>query len=197
MKSREDVPGHDQTQEPHVAGTVTKDLTLIADPSMQHDLEIKGYGDYVNGRFILKPFESLYLLHCKRLDLKKAGKRIDFDTMMRVAKKFDSTIFTKFLIYRDLRFRGYTVKDGFGFGSDFRVYDRGRYGEKGARYVIFGFNEGTREKIHTLQKTVDQIVEMGKEPIIAVVERRGEIIYYKISKASFPPNRATGEPFQL
>ena len=30
---------------------------------------------------------------------------------------------------------------------------------------------------------------MGKEPIIAVIERRGEIIYYKISKMDFNENK--------
>ena len=35
-------------------------------------------------------------------------------------------------LFRDLKTRGYVVKDGFGFGSDFRVYERGDYGEKGA-----------------------------------------------------------------
>jgi len=30
---------------------------------------------------------------------------------------------------------------------------------------------------------------MGKEPIIAVIERRGEIIYYKISKINFLENK--------
>ena len=29
---------------------------------------------------------------------------------------------------------------------------------------------------------------MGKEPIIAVIERRGEIIYYKISRINFQQN---------
>jgi len=29
---------------------------------------------------------------------------------------------------------------------------------------------------------------MGKEPIIAVIERRGEVIYYKISKINFNHN---------
>ena len=31
---------------------------------------------------------------------------------------------------------------------------------------------------------------MGKEPIIAVIERRGEVIYYKISKINFLENKA-------
>ena len=29
---------------------------------------------------------------------------------------------------------------------------------------------------------------MGKDPIIAVIERRGEVIYYKISKVDFLKN---------
>ncbi len=29
---------------------------------------------------------------------------------------------------------------------------------------------------------------MGKEPIIAVIQRQGEIIYYKISRINFHPN---------
>ncbi len=31
---------------------------------------------------------------------------------------------------------------------------------------------------------------MGKEPIIAVIERRGEIIYYKINKMNFLENQS-------
>ena len=30
---------------------------------------------------------------------------------------------------------------------------------------------------------------MGKEPIIAVIERRGEIIYYKINNMTFLDNK--------
>ena len=97
-----------------------------------------------------------------------------------------------------MRNRGYIVKDGFGFGSDFRVYDRGHFGEKGAKYLIFGMNEGTQAKIGQLYKKVEQITHMGKEPIIAVIERRGEIIYYKISRINFLENKekVSLEPFK-
>jgi len=89
-----------------------------------------------------------------------------------------------------LKTRGYVVKDGFGFGSDFRVYERGHFGEKGAKFLIFGLNEGQQEKIGTLQNNIVEITEMGKEPIIAVIERRGEVIYYKINKMNFLENKA-------
>jgi len=117
---------------------------------------------------------------------------------MSLSQKTNPEILTKFLIYRDLRNRGYVVKDGFGFGSDFRVYERGDFGEKGAKFLIFGLNEGQKEKMGNLQKKIEEITQMGKEPIIAVIERRGEVIYYKINRMNFYENKARlQESFQL
>jgi len=31
---------------------------------------------------------------------------------------------------------------------------------------------------------------MGKEPVIAVIERRGEVIYYKINRMNFYENKS-------
>ena len=138
------------------------------------------------------------MLYAKRLILKKGKKQIDFNSFMNICQKTNSEILTKFLIYRDLRNRGYVVKDGFGFGSDFRVYERGHFGEKGAKFLIFGLNEGQQEKMGNLQKKIEEITQMGKEPIIAVIERRGEIIYYKINRMNFYENKARlEESFQL
>ena len=108
--------------------------------------------------------------------------------MLSIASEKDENALTKFLIYRDLRVRGYAVKDGFGFGADFRVYERGQFGEKGAKYLVFGLAEGKQEKVGTLQKNIEEITKMGKEPILAVIERRGEVIYYKISNVKFVEN---------
>ena len=171
-----------------VEGELVSDQIKISKKEMIHDLELKGYGDLEEGKFFLKFFESLYLLYSKKLFLKKGKKNIDFDSLMSIYQKKDPEALTKFLIYRDLRNRGYVVKDGFGFGSDFIVYERGHFGEKGAKFLIFGFNEGQQEKMGNLQRKIDEITQMGKEPIIAVIERRGEVIYYKINKMNFYEN---------
>ena len=183
---------------PLVKGEMISDQTRISDKNMIHELEQKGFGEIENAKLFLKQFETLYLLYTRRLILKKGNKQIDFDTFMNLCQKKDPEILTKFLIYRDLRNRGYVVKDGFGFGSDFRVYERGHFGEKGAKYLIFGLNEGQQEKMGNLQKKIEEITQMGKEPIIAVIERRGEVIYYKINKMNFYENKSRlEESFQL
>jgi len=173
-----------------VNGEIISSQTYISDKNMVHELNQKGFGEIEKEKLFLKQFETLYLLYTKRLILKKNKKQINFDSFMGICQKTDSEILTKFLIYRDLRNRGYVVKDGFGFGSDFRVYERGHYGEKGAKFLIFGLNEGQQEKMGNLQKKIEEITQMGKEPIIAVIERRGEVIYYKINQMNFYENKS-------
>ena len=174
--------------EPNITGMLLDDHTIVQNREMQNQLESKGYGETRHGKFLLKPFETLYFLFYNKLELSKGKKKINFEQMLAIASEKDENALTKFLIYRDLRVRGYAVKDGFGFGSDFRVYERGQFGEKGAKYLVFGLSEGKQEKVGTIQKNIEEITKMGKEPILAVIERRGEVIYYKISKVKFVEN---------
>ncbi|MBT3475252.1 MAG: tRNA-intron lyase [Thaumarchaeota archaeon] len=164
--------------------------TIVINPKMQNILNERGFGESQNDTLILNSFETLYLLYNNKLELKKVNKNIVFDELIQKYIQKNDDILTQFLLYRDLRTKGYVVKDGFGFGSDFRVYEKGTYGQKDAKFLIFAFNEGTQQKIGKLYKNIHEITQMGKEPIIAVIERRGEIIYYKINKMNFLENKS-------
>ena len=39
------------------------------------------------------------------------------------------------------------VKEGFGFGTDLRVYERGDFPDKAAKFVVFALDEGTKRKV--------------------------------------------------
>jgi tRNA-intron endonuclease, archaea type len=163
--------------------------TIIIDSIKQQDqLRNKGFGEKIKEKFIIEAYEALFLLYNKRLVLKKKKTKLDFSQLSEMLLKGDISIFTKFLIYRDLRSRGYVAKEGFGFGLDFRVYDRGEYLKKPAKYVVFGINEGLNIQSSHLYENINSIEKMGKEGIIAVIERRGEIIYYKINRKKFETN---------
>jgi tRNA-intron endonuclease len=167
-----------------------KGSVVIRDKRSQDQLRTRGYGELLGSNYILKPFEVLYLIHGKRLNISRIGQLMDFDSILRISLKSDKQILTKFLIYRDLRSRGYVAKEGFGFGADFRVYERGTYEKKPAKYVVFGINEGTNTKLSSFSKTITDIRIMGKDAIVAVVERRGEVIYYKLEKVNFTQNKS-------
>ena len=175
--------------ETKISAKLINEKIIVINPKMQNILTERGFGESEKDTLVLDSFEALYLLYNNKLELKKVNKTIVFDKLMQQYVQKNDDILTRFLLYRDLRTKGYVVKDGFGFGSDFRVYERGNYGLKDAKFIIFAFNEGTQQKLGKLYKNIEEITKMGKEPIIAVIERRGEIIYYKINKMNFLENK--------
>ena len=173
----------------NIDGMIDQNGVIVVESVKQQDqLRSKGYGEKIKDMYILESYEALFLLYYNRLVLKKQKSILDFSTFLQTLLKIDLSIFTKFLIFRDLRTRGYIPKEGFGFGNDFRVYERGQYSRKAAKYVIFGINEGLSVKANILFENIRSIEKMGKEAIIAVIERRGEIIYYKVNQKKFSPN---------
>lgn len=172
-----------------IEGVLTKKcLTKIVDARSQDQLRNKGYGDKQDNEYFLETYEALYLLYLNKLVLNN-GSIDNFGGLLKHVLKYDKEIVTRFLVYRDLRSRGYVVKEGFGFGADFRVYERGEYEKKRAKYVVFCINEGINVKVGELSKNVREIETMGKNAIAAVVERRGEVIYYKLTNMKFKENK--------
>jgi tRNA-intron endonuclease len=158
----------------------------VTDRDRFGELEESGYGSREGQNLLLRDYEALYLLYGKKLILEdRAGEEVSFERLAELAQKKAGDSWTKFVIYRDLRSRGYVVREGFGFGTDLRVYERGDFPKKPAKYVVFALDEGIEKGMTDLQKSVKEMAKMGKEAIIAVIERRGEVIYYKVSRARF------------
>lgn len=161
---------------------------VVNEIRFKDQLRNKGFGEVFDKEFILNSLETLYLLSINKLKL-FGRKDYNFSTFLQILLKKDKKIFTKYLIFRDLRSKGYVVKEGFGFGTDFRIYERGEHGKKPSKYVSIGINEGLNIKSKDFVDTIDQIEKMGKDTVIAVIERRGEVIYYKTIKMSFFENK--------
>jgi tRNA-intron endonuclease len=175
---------HPSIIEAHMAGN---GKIMIVETHFQDELRTKGFGEKEDAEYILKPYEALYLFHTRRLKLDNKPW-IDFNSFFETVLKHNRNIMSEFLVYRDLRSRGYVAKEGFGFGNDFRVYERGEYEKKPAKYVVFGIKEGTNTTAKEFASTVGQIPKMGKEAVVAVIERRGEVIYYKAATVRFTDN---------
>ena len=158
----------------------------VAEKDRYGELEESGYGTKEGKDLVLRDYEALYLLYAKKLDVEsKGGDKVTFERLAELAQKKALDSWTKFVIYRDLWSCGYVVREGFGFGTDLRVYERGDYPKKPAKYVVFALDEGIEKGMADLQKSVREMAKMGKEAIIAVIERRGDVIYYNGSGARF------------
>jgi tRNA-intron endonuclease len=158
----------------------------ITEKSSVDALSSRGYGTAENDELTLAFYEALYLVDKELLEVKdENGKEVDFQSLLQCYEKEYENAWVNYLVYRDLRSRGYVVREGFGAGIDFRIYERGAYGKDTASYLVLGTQEGKPLPINDLAATLQQCQSQKKELILAVMNRRGEIVYYSVSQLTF------------
>ncbi|MCS7129184.1 MAG: tRNA-intron lyase, partial [Candidatus Caldarchaeum sp.] len=74
-------------------------------------------------------------------------------------------------------------KEGFGPKLRFRVFERGEYLEKPAKYLIIPLYEGESIAVEELLQLLRSCRAMNKEAVVAVLDRRSEVVYYNASLA--------------
>jgi len=150
-------------------------------------LSSRGYGISENGSLVLAFPEALYLLSKSVLEVEdgKTHKKVTFQELLDRSRAVDKDSWVRYLIYRDLRSRGYVVREGFGSGIDFRVYKRGEYGKAAADYLILGIKEGQPILVEDLARILTQVQSLKKSLTLSVLNRRGEIVYYSLSRLMF------------
>ncbi len=147
------------------------------------ELSSRGYGVAEDDELLLTFYEALYLLDRGMLEVKdKKSKKVNFQGLLQLYEDIDENAWAKYLTYRDLRGRGYVIREGFGLGVDFRVYERGGYGKETAKYLILSMQEGKPVTLGDLTNVLKRCQSLKKELVLAVMNRRGEIVYYSVSQ---------------
>jgi tRNA-intron endonuclease len=168
------------------SGVLAEKGVTISEQSNIDALSSRGYGTLENKVFTLTFYESLYLLDKGMLEIKDPnGKAKDFQSLLHSYEAKNDNAWVNYLVYRDLRGRGYVVREGFGGGIDFRIYERGTYGKDTAPYLIMITQEGKPLPVNDLADALSKSKSQKKELILAVMNRRGEVVHYSVSPLSF------------
>jgi tRNA-intron endonuclease len=168
------------------SGVLAEKGVTISEQSNIDALSSRGYGTLKNKVFTLTFYESLYLLDKGMLEIKDPnGKAKDFQSLLHSYEAKNDNAWVNYLVYRDLRSRGYVVREGFGGGIDFRIYERGTYGKDTAPYLTMITQEGKPLPVNDLADALSKSKSQKKELILAVMNRRGEVVHYSVSPLSF------------
>lgn len=170
-------------QEVKIKGVIVEKGVRISEKDAIKELSSRGYGAEENNNLLLTFYEALYLMDKGMLEVEdeKEGN-VDFRNLLQHYESIDENAWAKYLIYRDLRNRGYVVREGFGLGVDFRVYERGEYGKDAAKYLILSVQEGKPIALEDLTNALKNCQSLKKELVLAVMNRRGETVYYSVSQ---------------
>jgi tRNA-intron endonuclease len=171
----------------HAKGILGKNGVQVMEQSSIDALSTRGYGTLEGKVFTLTFYEALYLSGKGMLEMKNAeGQAVDFQGLLHTYEDNDKDAWFNYIVYRDLRSRGYVVREGFGNAIAFRIYERGTYGKDAAPYLVLGVQEGKPLPIADLASALQQCQSQKKELILAVMNRRGEIIYYSVGEMHLP-----------
>ena len=86
-----------------------------------------------------------------------------------------------YLVYKDLRNRGYIVGRGISDLVKYRLYPRGaKIGQDVAKTMICPLAEGKSINLEELDKIVTQTQSIKKKLLIACVDRLGDVSYYEL-----------------
>lgn len=143
----------------------------------------RGYYGHLqeDGSLKLESVEALLLSERRRIKVfDETGKEYEFAQIVKKFVKILPELWIKYLCYKDLRSRGYIVRSGYGAEIDYRVYDRGaQIGTDAAKYLVHTVVEGTPLKLTTLDKITKGAKSNRKKLVLAVVDRVGEVTFYK------------------
>lgn len=187
----EDLP--EKTEKIQLEGIIEEDKVIITDKIGIEEFHNTSYIGTIekdnNGQEILTlgPIEVLLLSERNRILLWEGNDKnkmlYDFENILTYFTQFDERLWHKYIIYSDLRKRGYIVRSGYGNGIDFRVYKRGADFEKdSAKFLIYPVFEGNPIELRDLDKISRVAMSSRKDLIVATVDRLSKPIYYSVKK---------------
>ncbi|NHJ20845.1 MAG: tRNA-intron lyase [Candidatus Lokiarchaeota archaeon] len=175
-------------------GILQKDKLIISNLDGINEIYFNSYigtlekNDDNKEILVLDPVEVLLLCERKRIlvysDIIRTEENLyEFEDLLEYFSQFDDRLWQKYIIYMDLRKRGYIVRAGYGEGIDFRVYKRGADFEKdSAKFLIYPVFEGYPIDLRDLDKMSRVAMSSRKDLVVATVDRLSKPIYYSVNK---------------
>ncbi|MBU0460373.1 MAG: tRNA-intron lyase [Nanoarchaeota archaeon] len=135
-----------------------------------------------SGKVELSLLEALYLMEKNRLVIKsEAGRAISFESYVKKARKEEPNFWIRYIVFKDMRNRGYIIKTALKFGADFRVYDRGiKPGEGHARWIVYPVDEGSTLTWHEFSAKNRVAHSTKKRLLMGIIDAENDVTYYEI-----------------
>jgi tRNA-intron endonuclease, archaea type len=137
------------------------------------------YGKLTEEGLQLSLIEALFLMEKEKITVTKNGAKLSLNNMLEMVQK--EGLFTKYIVFKDLRNRGYIIKTGFKYGSEFRLYERGKSpGDGHSDYLVKVASEEDQIPLSNLSSYVRVAHGVNKYLLLAVVDSENDITYYNV-----------------
>jgi tRNA-intron endonuclease len=127
----------------------------------------------------LSLIECVYLTEQKRLNVWRHDddKALSVDDLLQIGLEWSDEFKDRFIVYSQLRERGYIVRPGLKFGTDFAVYEHGP-GKDHAPFLVHVIPQRNGVVPLDIVRAGRLATSVRKKFIIATVKENGEVAYY-------------------
>jgi tRNA-intron endonuclease len=127
----------------------------------------------------LSLIECAYLTEIGRLTLHDSSKRktLKLKDIIKLGKSRADDFEVRYKVYTQLRSKGYIVRPGLKFGTDFAVYERGP-GKDHAPFLVHVISQKKGVVPLDIVRAGRLATSVRKKFIIATVKENGDIVYY-------------------
>lgn len=155
--------------------------------------EESGYGKWLEDRLELALIEAAFLLEKEKIKIfklkDKKKKFLNFKDFYRICIEKEPEFHQKYVIYSDLRDRGFIAKTGYKFGTHLRVYERGVKIKKGpkepfehTKWVVHAISEEDRFSYPELSRAVRLAQNIRAKMLWAVVDSEDDVTYLQVTR---------------
>src|SRR5213596_4150262 len=166
-------------------GELSDDHVLVNDPAEASALYNRGYfgTPRSGGSLELDLLEAVYLVEAERLEVRRGGRAVSSRDLFRAAGTAVPSFEILYLVYRDLRQRGYIVESRSG-SVDFQVYPRGGAPKKTpSKYWVRALSERAVFDLAELLGRAEEAAAVRKTLLLGLVDEESDLTYYSVREA--------------
>ena len=139
------------------------------------------FGEPTEGKIYYSFAEAVYLLEKGKISVYSGKKKLNFDKLVQNAEELEKNFHTRFVVFRDMRNRGYIIKTALKFGADFRVYERGvKPGDEHAKWILYPVFESAGLTWHEFSAKNRVAHSTKKNLLIGIVDDENDVTYYEV-----------------
>ncbi len=171
-----------------MSAVVRPDATVrLDDPAEATSTYARGYFGTLgaDGTLTLDRYEAVYLLEMQRLEVVNGrGRAVPWPALFRASARAEPGFGVRYLVYRDLRQRGYVVRAPAPVTA-FAVLPRGGTLHKTpARFWVDAVSERTPFDLRRLFEVADRTIGSKKSLLLGVVDEESDLTYYRVRRTS-------------
>ncbi|NIP33496.1 MAG: tRNA-intron lyase, partial [Thermoplasmata archaeon] len=162
-------------------GRLEGDSILVEDDRAASTLYNKGsHGTPESGGGLRLTFmEAAYLVDADRLRVEDGiGGDITLEDLVSSGGRADPAFEVMYLVYRDMRERGYLVKPSTTQGVDFDVFPRGGNHKDPERQWLLAVSERASFETAPFLDMLHRAQRFGRRVLIGVVDEEGDVTHY-------------------